>query len=251
VTSVSLIIELSLAMFFAAAFRTTFGFGEALIAVPLLSLFLPVKEAAPTAVLASIVIAVFAVIRDRKHIHFSSAKNLLIGTAFGVPFGLLMLRFASESMTKALLGLLLISFSVVSLYRPQLFLLKDDRFIWIFGFVAGVTGGSYGMNGPPLAIYGASRRWSPAQFRATIQAYFLPASALGMGGYLFSGLWTKNVNFLFSFSLPAILLGIFAGNLAGRLMDEERLGRILYYVLILVACILMLQSHLVVALAPI
>jgi uncharacterized membrane protein YfcA len=232
-----------MAMFVATAFRTTFGFGEALIAVPLLSLALPVKEAAPTAVLASILIALFAVVRDWKHIHFSSAKNLLLGTAFGIPFGLAMIHFASESVTKAVLGLLLFLFSAISLFRPQLFVLKDDRFIWLFGFLAGVTGGSYGMNGPPLAIYGASRRWSPAQFRATIQAYFLPASALGMAGYLFSGLWTKNVSVLFGLSLPAIFLGILAGNFAGRLMDEGRSGKILHYALILVACILMLQAR--------
>lgn len=238
------LVEISLAMFFATAFRTTFGFGEALIAVPLLSLVLPVKEAAPTAILASILIAFFAVIRDWQHIHFSSAKKLLLGTTLGIPFGLAMIRYASESVTKAVLGALLLLFSAISLFRPQLFVLKNDRFIWLFGFLAGVTGGSYGMNGPPLAIYGASRKWPPAQFRATIQAYFLPASALGMAGYLFSGLWTKNVNSLFALSLPAIFLGIVAGNFAGRLMDEGRFGKILYYVLVLVACILLLQAYL-------
>jgi hypothetical protein len=32
------------------------------------------------------------------------------------------------------------------------------------------------MNGPPLVIYGALRRWTPERFRATLQGYFLPAS---------------------------------------------------------------------------
>ena len=39
------------------------------------------------------------------------------------------------------------------------------------------------MNGPPLVIYGALRRWSPQHFRATLQGYFLPASLAGLGGY--------------------------------------------------------------------
>jgi uncharacterized membrane protein YfcA len=114
VVSGPVLVEISLAMFFATAFRTTFGFGEALIAVPLLSLVLPVKEAAPTAILASILIAFFAVIRDWQHIHFSSAKKLLLGTALGIPFGLAMIRYASESMTKAVLGALLLLFSAIS-----------------------------------------------------------------------------------------------------------------------------------------
>lgn len=229
-------------MFLASAFRTAFGFGEALIAVPLLSLLLPVREAAPLAVLASIFIAIFAVIRDWKHIQFSSAKKLLLGTAFGIPFGLLMIQYSTESATKAILGAFLLLFSAFSLFKPNVFVLKDDRLIWFFGFLAGITGGSYGMNGPPLAVYGAGRRWSPKQFRATIQAYFLPASALGMAGYFFSGLWTRNVNALFALSLPAILLGILAGNRVGKLMNGGRFAKVLYSALILVACILLLQA---------
>ena len=44
------------------------------------------------------------------------------------------------------------------------------------------------MNGPPLAIYGAMRRWSAQHFRATLQGYFLPASIIGMAGYWLAGL---------------------------------------------------------------
>lgn len=66
---------------------------------------------------------------------------------------------------------------------------------WLLGcgFVAGIMGGAYGMNGPPLAIYGSMRRWSAQHFRATLQGYFLPASVLGMAGYWLKGLWTPAV----------------------------------------------------------
>lgn len=233
--------EVSLVIFIATSFRTAFGFGEALIAVPLLSLLLPVKVAAPIAVLASILIALVAVIREHEHIHISSAKKLLIGTVLGLPLGLLILRYAPEGMTKGILGVLLLGFSLFSILKPHVFVLANDRLIWLFGFLAGITGGSYGMNGPPLAIYGAARGWSPQQFRATIQAYFLPASILGMIGYFVSGVWTKEVNILFAYSLPAIVLGIFCGNFLTRTMNKTRFTRFLYGGLSLVACVLLLQ----------
>jgi uncharacterized membrane protein YfcA len=234
--------EISMVMFVATAFRTAFGFGEALIAVPLLSLLMPLKLGTPAVVLASILIALVAVIRDWKHIHFFAAKRLLIATAFGLPFGLLILRYFPEGLTKAILGAFLFAFSVFSLHKPTFFALKTDRLIWLFGFFAGVTGGSYGMNGPPLAIYGVGRGWSPQQFRATIQAYFLPASFLGMSGYYFSGIWTKEVNILFAESLPAIAAGIIAGNFLNRRMDGARFTRFLYGGLIFVACVLLFQA---------
>jgi uncharacterized membrane protein YfcA len=228
-------------MMVAAAFRTAFGFGEALIAVPLLSFILPIKVVAPLAVLASVVIALAAISRDWRDIHFGSAKKLLAATCLGIPIGVLLLQYGSEGTTKTVMAFVLILFSAMSLLKNEMFVLSDDRWIWLFGFLAGVTGGSYGMNGPPLAIYGVSRRWPAAKFRATIQAYFLPASLLGMFGYLLSGLWTNEVNFSFAASLPAIALGIFIGRIFTKSLDEGKFTRALYYILILIGCALLAQ----------
>ena len=235
-------VQTSIILFVASAFRTAFGFGEALIAVPLLSLLLPVKLAAPIAVLASVSIALFSVIKDWKHVQFSEARRLLVSTAVGIPFGLIVLRYAPEGIVKGILGIFLLAFSLFSIRKPDSFVLKDDRLLWAFGFLAGVTGGSYGMNGPPIAIYGAGRRWSPRRFRATIQAYFLPASALGMIGYSIAGLWTREVNVLFLESLPAIAVGIGAGRVLSARTEGREFTRFLYGGLALVAGVLLYLS---------
>lgn len=236
------LILISLIIFGASVFRTAFGFGEALVAVPLLSLFLPIRVAAPLAVMASVLIALVAVWRDWRHIHRGEAKNLLLATLLGLPLGLVLLRFVPEGVTKALLGLLLLGFSSFSLVRPQSFRLGNDRWVWLFGFVAGVTGGSYGMNGPPLAIYGAARRWPPEKFRATMQAYFLPASFLGLVGYAVAGIWTARVSWLFVDTLPAILIGILLGRLLNRKMPAALFARLLHIGLILIAILLLRQA---------
>ena len=44
-------------LFLGTLVRSSFGFGEALVAVPLLALVMPVEQAAPVAVLISITIA--------------------------------------------------------------------------------------------------------------------------------------------------------------------------------------------------
>jgi len=92
-----------------------------------------------------------------------------------------------EPIVEAILGVVVVAFSMHCLLGRS-YELKNDRFAGFFGFSAGVLGGAYGMNGPPLAIYGSLRRWSPEHFRATLQAYFLPASLAGMGDYWFAGL---------------------------------------------------------------
>src|SRR5579872_165107 len=78
-------------VFVATLIRSAFGFGEALIAVPLLAFYMPVKVATPLAVLVSITIAAVVVAQDWRHIHLRSTGWLLLSTLFGIPLGLLLL----------------------------------------------------------------------------------------------------------------------------------------------------------------
>ena len=59
-------------IFVATLIRSAIGFGEALFAVPLLALRLPLEIAAPVAVLVSITIALVVVVQDWKKIHARS-----------------------------------------------------------------------------------------------------------------------------------------------------------------------------------
>src|SRR4051812_31378648 len=88
-------------VFFGATLvRSALGFGEALIAVPLLAFVLPVEVAAPIATLVSITVAAVVVARDRRQIHLRSAAWLVVSTLVGIPLGLLLLRSVSEPIVK-------------------------------------------------------------------------------------------------------------------------------------------------------
>lgn len=210
-------------VFFGATLvRSALGFGEALIAVPLLAFVLPVEVAAPVATLVSITVAAVVVAQDWRHIHLRSAAWLVSFTLLGIPLGLYLLRSVSEPIVKGLLGVLVAGFAASALRRRGTYELTDDRLAWFFGVSAGVLGGAYGMNGPPLVVYGTLRRWSPERFRATLQGYFLPASLLGMSGYWAAGLWTPGVSRYYLLSLPAVLLAIPLGRALNRRLDAER-----------------------------
>ncbi|MDB5158377.1 MAG: permease [Mucilaginibacter sp.] len=56
------ILQIVLIIFAATVFRSAFGFGESLIAVPLLALFIPLSVAVPLSVLISVTIAGFVVV---------------------------------------------------------------------------------------------------------------------------------------------------------------------------------------------
>lgn len=214
---------LVVAVFFGATLlRSALGFGEALIAVPLLAFVLPVRVAAPIAVLVSITVAAVVLAQDWRHVHARSAVRLVLSTLLGIPLGLFLLRTVPEPIVKGLLGVLVVGFAVSALRNRGSYELTDDRRAWLFGLTAGVLGGAYGMNGPPLVVYGTLRRWSPEHFRATLQGYFLPASVVGMIGYWAAGLWTQSVTRYYLLSLPTALLAIVLGRVINRRFDDRR-----------------------------
>jgi uncharacterized protein len=235
-------IQVVVVFFFATLVRSAFGFGEALIAVPLLAFVMPIEVAAPTAVLVSITIALIIVVQDWRQVHAKSAGWLVLWTLLGIPLGLLLLRTLAESMVEAVLGSVVVAFSVHSLVSRRSYELKDDRLAPVFGFTAGILGGAYGMNGPPLAIYGSLRRWSPENFRATLQAYFLPASLAGMGGYWFADMWTSAVTHFYLVSLPAVLAAIFLGRAINRRIHNRQFIMFIHAGLIVIGAVLLLKA---------
>jgi hypothetical protein len=200
--------------------------------------------AAPLAVLVSITIAAVVVVQDWRHIHLRSAGWLVLSTLLGIPLGLLMLTRSPEHLVKAVLGGLILLFALFCLFGNMRFQLRHDSRRWLLtcGFLAGILGGAYGMNGPPLVIYGSLRNWSAQHFRATLQAYFLPASLLGMWGYWGTGLWTPVVTHDYLLSLPVLLPAIFLGRFINHRLSGAAFSRYIYVGLAGIGAALLAQS---------
>src|ERR1700744_1732516 len=230
-------------VFIATLIRSTFGFGESLVAVPLLILFMPMEIAVPLSVLISITVAIVIVVQDHDQIHFSSARWLIIFALMGIPLGLLILIYGNEQYVKIGLGLLIILYALYSLFWKQDLKLESDNKVWLFicGFLSGILGGAYGINGPPLVLYGNMRSWSAKHFRATLQAYFLIASIIGMFGYWYKGLWTMAVTYNFLIVLPIVLPTIFLGRYFNHKLKTESFFKYIYYGLIGIGFILLIQ----------
>jgi uncharacterized membrane protein YfcA len=233
-----------LVVFLATVIRSAFGFGEALIAVPLLALIIPVGIAAPVAVLLSITIAAVVVVQDWRKIHLRSTGWLLLPTFFGIPLGVALLTSVHQHAIKIALAILIIAFSGYSVLGRKPPELHSDSHAWLLGcgFIAGVLGGAYGMNGPPLVVYGAMRRWSPQHFRATLQGYFLPASVFAMAGYWFAGLWVPAVTHYYLISLPAALPAIFLGRFVNHRLRGDSFLVYVHVGLICVGVLLLTQA---------
>ncbi|UGU17870.1 sulfite exporter TauE/SafE family protein [Sinomicrobium kalidii] len=230
--------------FIATLVRSTFGFGESLVAVPLLILLIPLDIAVPLSVLVSITVASVIVVQDRKQIHLNSAKWLIVFAVLGIPIGLFLLIYGNGTLVKSGLGIFLILYALYSMVSTRKFRLASDNKGWLFicGFLSGVFGGAYGINGPPLVVYGNMRNWTAKHFRATLQAYFLPAGAVGMLGYWYKGLWSPAVTHYFFIALPAVIPAIFIGRSLNRKLSHGAFLNYIYSGLIGIGLLLLYQS---------
>jgi uncharacterized membrane protein YfcA len=211
----------ALVLFGSTLIRSLFGFGDALLAMPLMSLVVGVGTATPVMGLASLVIAVGILLTSWRHVDVSAVRRLLTASLIGIPVGVLMLKGIDERVLRIGLGVIVAGFGLYRLTGPRLPELHTPSWAYLFGFVGGCLGGAYNVGGPPLVVYGAMRRWDPQRFRGTLQATMLGTSVLIATAHGVAGLWTEDVWRLFLVSIPALVLAmLIGGNMAKRIRPK-------------------------------
>jgi len=232
-----------LAVVFLAAFtRSTFGFGDALVAMPLLAMTVGMQVATPLVALIASTIALTILVKSWRNVHLKSVWRLVLSSLVGIPIGLVFLKGTYEDVVKTLLALLIISFSLYSLLKPRLSVLTGDKSAYIFGLLAGILGGAYNANGPPVVVYSTLKKWPAESFRATLQGYFLPTGMLITLSHGLAGLWTPGVLRLYAISLPVVLLATLLGGRLNRAIPQGKFDRYIHIFLIVIGTMLLVEA---------
>ena len=229
-------------VFVATLTRSAFGFGDAMVGMPLLAMTIGLDTATPLVGLMGITASSAIHIGHWRDVHVKSVWPLIVYTLIGIPIGILLLKGVYENVMKTVLALVIIIFSLYKLFKPKLFALANDRLACIFGLASGILGGAYNTNGPPVVIYGTLRRWDPEKFRATLQGYFFPTGALIAIGHCIGGLWTRPVLVNYAISLPVILVAIFLGGRINRRIPKARFDNYVYIFLVILGVCLLIST---------
>ena len=211
VTFAEVLICVLVTMFIATTIRTTFGFGEALFAMPLLVIFVDLDVARALVAMVSVMTAVSILLKDWQHVRFASAWRLVLASAVGIPIGFRVVSQFDEKPIRIALAVLILAFGTYRLTRPRMLKLSSDRWSFVFGIVSGVLGGAYNTAGPPIVVYASMRAWSPKDFRATIQGIFLPTSLLIVIGHAVERRVTKDVLIYFAACMPVLAVSLLIG----------------------------------------
>jgi uncharacterized membrane protein YfcA len=237
------VIAVLIILFFSTLIRAVFGFGNALIAMPLLAMTsIGMKTASPIVALMATALAFAILVKDWRIIDFKSTWRLLVSSIPGIPLGLMLLTGPYDKMGKIILALVIIGFSFYCLLRPRLMTFTQDWAAYPFGFISGILGGAYNSNGPPVVIYGTMRRWPPDCFRANLQGYFFPTNLIIIASHGLGGLWTPMVGWYCLLALPVVLVSLWLGNHLMRLIPRGHFDRYVHVILVVIGLVLFIQT---------
>lgn len=239
----SILIFFILVIFVSALIRSIFGFGDALIAMPMLALFFDLKTATPTVAFSGFFISLIILARHWKKVDFSSIKLLIIFSIIGIPIGILFLKDSHEVLVKTVLAIILIMFSFFKLFGIKGLELKSNRTAPFFGIISGILGGAYNTNGPPVIIFGSLKGWSPDEFRVVLQGVFLPTNLFIIIGHGIAGFWTGTVFYYSVISFGVIIIAFLLGRKLNKIIPAEKFTKLVYLFLIIIGILLLFKTY--------
>jgi hypothetical protein len=168
---------LAFAVVFAAGVLRGFtGFGFALAAVPVLTLFIEPLRVVPATLIVAVIAGAELVPKAWRHVEWRSMRLLLAGAVAGTPFGVHALSALPANVMRGVIGAVVL-LSVLLLWRGFRLKTQPPRAARIgIGMLSGLLNGGTAMGGPPVIIYFLASAEGIAIGRASLLVYFFFAS---------------------------------------------------------------------------
>jgi len=224
---------LGVASVFLAVFtQSVSGSGSALVAMALLPELVGMGVATPLVAAMAMTVEGCLLLRYHANLNLRAVWRLALASLVGIPLGMLALKRFDESAAMTILGIVIAAYAVYALFELKPPELIHPAWGFAFGLLAGMLGGAYNTSGPPVVVYGNSRRWMPAEFKSNLQGFFLLNSALVVSGHALSHNFTQAVVKNYLIALPALALGILAGVSLDRIVNPDAFRKIVLVLLL-------------------
>lgn len=200
-------------VFLASFFATVSGFGFALVATPLLSLFMDAKEAVVLVLLAGFVLRIITMVRNSTAFEWDTVLLVTAGSLIGIIPGSVALKVIRIEQLEIFLGVILLAATFLMGRRIEFRIANKTLGRLAAGILSGFFGSATSVSGPPLVLYFLNENMEKDLMRANmIWCFGLNGTLMLIGSYLAGTLQyvaMEPVNLLYS--LAALLLGWWLG----------------------------------------
>jgi len=227
--------------FLAGGVQGLTGFGGGLVAIPLLSLLMDVKQAVPLAILNGLVVTTTLVYTLRRLLDWKRILPLLAGSVPGVLLGTSLLKQADSELISRLLGGVLIAISLVNLFFAPKPINPPRIWGYVAGFFSGAINATVGAGGPPAIIYTTLHSWKKDEIRATLTGFFVLNGYLTAMVHVGSGIITGYTLRFFILTCGFVLAGTLAGSRISDRIPRTTYVRIVYLLLAVLGLMLLFR----------
>jgi len=164
----------------------------------------------------------YGIAKLRHELSWQNIWPLTLGTAIGIPVGVMLLTHINPVHLRFGVGVLLVLYATYSLMRPPLgpFKIGAPADIAI-GISNGLLGGLTGLGGVISTISCQLRGWSKDKQRAVFQPVLFAAFVIISISQVVAGSYTADTVKLYGIGLPFMVAGIWIGfKLYGTINDE-------------------------------
>ncbi len=229
-------------MLFSGWVHGALGLGFPMIATPIIAIFIDVKIAILITLLPTATVNIASVLTAKDVTAVASKYWLLMLTSFlGGVVGSVIIAYTDPSPFRLVLAALICLFLLISHFKWQVPMGSNTLAMIVFGFFAGLAGGTTNVMVAILIIYFLSINAQRSEMVPAMNFCFLMGKLSQIGVFLFTGV----IGFQWLvYTAPLALVGYAAlkvGQRYGGSVSVERYRVILRYVLLLLAVVLVVQ----------
>ena len=220
-------------LFLAASVQGITGFGRALIAAPLISLFIPADETVMIMILMGFASAIAMVSKTYKNAHIKKVIPLIAAGVIGSIAGVQLLRIIPVDELKIAMGVFVILSAIILATGVRVRFKRVVPAYTIAGFISGLTNGAISFGGPPIVLFLQNQDESKDSFRANLSVFFLVIGFTGSLNLLTSGMLTGQIALKALLLLPATIGGTYLGNFLSGKFEESIFKKLVLSILVL------------------
>ncbi len=211
------------------------GFGSSMIGIGALSIVLPPAQVVPAFLAVELLTSVNLLPGVWRQIDWRSLRWVIAGCALSTPFGLTLLAQLDPNPMRLLVSACLLAIALAMLSgAAQRFAPRNTPGplgAVAVGGVAGLLNGAAGIGGPPAIVFYFATTGA-AVSRASLIAFFLFTDVYALAWAGGTGLLAATGWQLIAAALPFSLAGIFIGQRLYLQLDEARLRRLIWALLV-------------------
>ena len=215
------------------------GFGGMLgaLAVPLMALVMPAREAIGVVLPILMFADVFAVASHWRKWNIKLVFLLIPGAILGVTIGTIFITNAPSDILRKFLGVIVLLFSIYKLLESRI--LKSIQYAgknWhgiVFGTITGFSSSLAHTGGPPVSIYLLLQDIKPRMFIATSALFFMILKWIKVPFYLYANMFNFEILLGYTWLIPIVPLGV----LVGRWFSVRVSKKVFEKIIVILLCV--------------